>query len=161
MAGLSVHICTVLPYYHQLQVARETGLSKSSVHRVLKRAQWKSFIPRLVHALNEDDHDRRIEFCEWYQAKCAEDNQFPYKIVWSDEATFKLNGSINRRNCTYWAANNPHVIVEHHVNLTRRYSVVWFISIWFNWTFFLWYRDWCNLPQITKTIRHAMHRKDV
>ncbi|KAJ4438456.1 hypothetical protein ANN_14401 [Periplaneta americana] len=44
------------------QATRETGLSKSSVHRVLKRAQWKSFIPSLVHALNEDDHDRRIEF---------------------------------------------------------------------------------------------------
>ncbi|KAJ4437939.1 hypothetical protein ANN_13878 [Periplaneta americana] len=53
------------------QAARETGISKSSVHRVLKRAQWKSFIPRLVHALNEDVHDRKIEFCKWYQAKCG------------------------------------------------------------------------------------------
>ncbi|KAJ4437975.1 hypothetical protein ANN_13914 [Periplaneta americana] len=99
------------------QATRETGISKSSVHRVLKRAQCKSFIPRFVPALNEDDYDRRIEFCEWYQAKYAEDNQFPYKIVWSDEATFKLNGSINRHNCTYWASNNPLVTVEHHVNL--------------------------------------------
>ena len=87
------------------QAARETGVQKSS------------FTPRLVHVPNEDDYDRRIQFCEWYQAKCVEDNQFPKKIVWSDEATFKLNGSINRHNCTYWAADNPHVTVEHHVNL--------------------------------------------
>ena len=71
------------------QAARETGVPKSSVHRILKRAQWRSFIPRLVYALNEDDYDRRIQFCEWYRAKCAEDYQFPKKIVWSDEATFK------------------------------------------------------------------------
>ena len=99
------------------QAARETGVPKSNVHRILKRAQWRSFIPRLVHVLNEDDYDRIIQFCEWYQAKCAEDNQFPKKIVWSDEATFKLNGSINRHNFTYWAADNPHVTVEHHANL--------------------------------------------
>ena len=99
------------------QAARERGVKKSSVHRILTRAQWRSFIPRFVHALNEDDYDRRTQFCEWYQAKCAEDNQFSNKIVWSDEASFKLNGSINRHNCTYWAVDNPHVTVEHHLNL--------------------------------------------
>ena len=41
--------------------------------------------------------------------------------MWSDEATFKLNGSINRHNCTYWGLEsywglNPHVMVDHHVN---------------------------------------------
>ena len=77
----------------------------------------ETFIPRLVHVLNENDHDRRMEFCEWYQAKCAEVDKLPYKIVWSNEATFKLNGSINRHNCSYWAAENPHVTVAHQVNL--------------------------------------------
>ena len=49
--------------------------------------------------LNEDDPDRRIQFCDWCLVKCAEDAEFPIsKIVWSDEATFKLNGSINRHN---------------------------------------------------------------
>ena len=99
------------------QISCETGIPKSSVHRILKRAQWKSFIPALVHALNEDDPDRRVEFCEWYLAKCADDNEFPHKIIWSDEATFKLNGSINRHNCSYWALENPHVTVERHLNL--------------------------------------------
>ncbi|XP_076336303.1 uncharacterized protein LOC143239274 [Tachypleus tridentatus] len=83
----------------------------------LKRVHWKSFIPTLVHALNEDDPDWRVEFCEWYLAKSAEDVQFLNKIVWSDEATFKLNGLVNRHSCTYWALQNPHITVEHHVNL--------------------------------------------
>ncbi|XP_076322842.1 uncharacterized protein LOC143231904 isoform X2 [Tachypleus tridentatus] len=100
------------------QLSRETGIPKSNVHRILKRSQFKSSIPSLVHALNEDDPDRRVEFCEWYLARCAGDDEFPLKIVWSDESTFKLNGSINRHNCTYWATENPHVTEEHHLNLS-------------------------------------------
>lgn len=81
---------------------------------LFKRLHWKCYIPTPIHALNEDDPDRRVEFCEWYLAKCA---GFPHKIVWSDEATFKLNGTINRHNCTYWAPVNPHVTLKHHFNL--------------------------------------------
>ncbi|XP_076368679.1 uncharacterized protein LOC143256014 [Tachypleus tridentatus] len=92
------------------QTARETGISNSSVRRMLKCVHLKSFIPTLVHALNEDDPNRRIEFCECYLAKPAKDAQFPNKIVWSNEATFKLNDSVNHHNCTYWAPQN-------HVNL--------------------------------------------
>ncbi|CAH0382002.1 unnamed protein product [Bemisia tabaci] len=28
--------------------------------------------------------------------------------MFSDEATFKSNGEVNRHNCHYWAADNPH-----------------------------------------------------
>ncbi|GFQ65291.1 hypothetical protein TNCT_211921 [Trichonephila clavata] len=42
------------------QASREVGLSKSSVHRIMKRCQWRSYIPRLVHALNDDDPDQRV-----------------------------------------------------------------------------------------------------
>ena len=99
------------------QAARETGISKSSTHRILKRVHLKSFKPVLVHALNEDDPDRRVQFCEWYLANCTQDADFPNKIVWSDEALFKLNGSVNRHNCTYWASENPHDVSKHHTNL--------------------------------------------
>ena len=37
---------------------------------------------------------------------------FPTKIVWSDKATFKLNGSINHHNWAYWGLENPHVVVD-------------------------------------------------
>ncbi|GFS72586.1 uncharacterized protein NPIL_493121 [Nephila pilipes] len=46
------------------QASREVGISKSSVHRIMKRCQWRSYIPRLVHALNDDDPDRRVQYCE-------------------------------------------------------------------------------------------------
>ena len=39
------------------------------------------------------------------------------KIVWSDEAQFKLNGTVKRHNCVYWAPENLHVHVGKAVNL--------------------------------------------
>ena len=38
-------------------------IEKSSVHRILRAQKWKLYIPRLVHAINEDDPDRRLQFC--------------------------------------------------------------------------------------------------
>jgi hypothetical protein len=40
----------------------------------------------IIANLNEDDPDRKIEFCEWYITQCEEDEQFPYRVCWSDEA---------------------------------------------------------------------------
>ena len=58
-----------------------------SFSRIMKRCKWKNYIPRLVHTLNDDDPDRRVEYCEWYLEQCNENARFPTEIVWSDEAT--------------------------------------------------------------------------
>lgn len=29
-------------------------------------------------------------------------------VLWSDEATFRSNGEVNRHNMRYWAYENPH-----------------------------------------------------
>ena len=49
-----------------------------------------------MHAFNDDDPDRRVQYCEWYLQQGEENADFSTRIVWSDEAIFKLNGSINR-----------------------------------------------------------------
>jgi hypothetical protein len=52
--------------------------------------------PRLVQQLNDHDPDRRVEFCEKILVMVEEDNSILDKIIWTDEAIFKLNGHINR-----------------------------------------------------------------
>ena len=88
-----------------------------SIHQILRAQKWKPYIPSLVHTLNEDDPDRQVQFCEWFLHKCDERENFQDSIVWSDEATFKLNGTINRHNCVYWANENPNIIEEKTINL--------------------------------------------
>jgi hypothetical protein len=49
--------------------ASETGISKSSANWILKTTKWKCYMPGLLHAVNEDNPDRRLEYCEWVQRK--------------------------------------------------------------------------------------------
>jgi len=58
-----------------------------------------------------------MQFCEWFQKMVNEDEEFVMKILWSDEAQFKLNETVNRHNCVYWAPENLHIHVAKAVNL--------------------------------------------
>lgn len=98
------------------RAALELGISRTSIRRLLHELKLKPYHPHLVHAMSEDDPDRRIEFCETFMDKCAEDPLFPSKVFWSDEAHFKLNGHVNRHNSIYWATENPHVEIQRDVN---------------------------------------------
>ena len=62
------------------QCSRETGVSRSSVQRILKSANWKVYIPRLLHAMNEDDTDGRLEYCEWFESMMRDDKAFAGKL---------------------------------------------------------------------------------
>ena len=65
---------------------------------MLHELNLKPYHPHLLHAMTEDDPDRWVEFCEIFTQKCAEDDTFPENIFWSDEATFKLSGHVNRHS---------------------------------------------------------------
>jgi len=105
---------TCSPQKSTKQCARETGVSRTSIQRIPKTARWKVFIPRLLHALNADDPDQRVQYCVWFQNMVQENEEFVGIMVWSDEAPFKLNGTVNQHN---WASENPHVHVEKEVTL--------------------------------------------
>jgi hypothetical protein len=81
----------------------------------------ESLHPNLQHAMNEDNYNRRLQFCEWSQRGVREDeesvNKTLYETLWSDEATFKLNGTIKRHNCVYLAPEGG--------QYTRTNSLVW------------------------------------
>lgn len=84
-------------------------IPKSSVHRILKiDLGLKSYHYSLHQELNEDDPDRRLNFCEDFLTLLENDDQFITKIVWTDEAKFFLNGTVNRHNSVYWSNHNEH-----------------------------------------------------
>jgi hypothetical protein len=78
-----------------------------SAGQIFKAVKWKCYVPRLLHAMVEDDPDHWAEFCDWFQRKLDEDAQFVDTIVWSDEATF----TVNWHNCMYWSSENPNIHV--------------------------------------------------
>jgi len=64
----------------------------------------------------------RIQFCTWAKNKLEDDSAFFQFVLWSDEATFKSDGTINRHNLHYWSEVNPYWMrtVDHR----------WSINVW-------------------------------
>lgn len=102
---------------------REIGVSKSTVHRILKEQKFHLYIIKLVHELNEDDFDRRLEFCEYYSNLLSDHQNLLYNVCFSDECSFYLHGEINRHNCRYWSDSNPHLYRETYTQNPQKLNV--------------------------------------
>ena len=97
------------------RIALEAGLSHTTTWRILKKnLKWHPYHLKLVHELNEDDFDRRVEFSERFLAMDEEDPEWKNNILWSDEAIFSLSDTVNRHNCVYWAPTNPNRVIERN-----------------------------------------------
>ncbi|CAF4436397.1 unnamed protein product [Rotaria socialis] len=70
---------------------------------------------------------KRCEFADTFLNLIAADSSFLNRIVWSDEAIFKLNGHVNRHNCVYYGMENPLVVITEEMNALR--ITVW-AGIW-------------------------------
>lgn len=90
------------------EISNTFDISKSSVHRILKKHRYHPYHVQLHQELLEGDFERRRIFCQWAVQKFAEDESFFKTVMFSDEATFHRNGFVNRHNYHYYADENPH-----------------------------------------------------
>jgi hypothetical protein len=74
----------------------------------VKELKLKACRPHILQMLTEGDFDRRVEFSECFLIRCETEPDFPRRILWTDVASFKLNGRINRHDSVYWIESNPH-----------------------------------------------------
>lgn len=105
------------------QIALDNAVSQRSVLRVLRSEKYHPYKVQLHQELNEDDPDRRIQFCEIMQDRCNANQRFLRQILFSDEATFYLHGTVNRQNCRYWSRINPHWMMEAHTQRPQKLNV--------------------------------------
>ncbi|CAF1568372.1 unnamed protein product, partial [Rotaria sp. Silwood1] len=117
------------PQTSKKRASIDLGISRRSLGRLMQDLNLKLYKPRVLQALNEDDPDRRTEFCEWVLDSFEEDPTLLDRILWTDEAIFKVNGRVNRHNCVYWSDTNPHLVIEQELNVPQ--VVVWG-GIWSN-----------------------------
>lgn len=77
------------------QLSRDHNIDHKTVLKITNTTGIKPFKMQPVQELLEDDLDRRVEFCEVMMA--ALDNRQIYLdwILFSDEATFTLNGQVS------------------------------------------------------------------
>ena len=80
----------------------ECGVSPTSVRLMPKQENYRPYPSRIFHALNDCDHDKRVEVCEESLQIVDLEELDVDRVLSSDEAIFTLNGFINRHNCFYW-----------------------------------------------------------
>ena len=91
------------------------------------------YMLKLVQKLKETDKPLRREFCIAMQEK-LEDNGFDDRLVFSDEATFHLNGKVNKHNTHILGTENPYEIHEHEWDSPKVNSAISKKSVY--WPFF-------------------------
>jgi hypothetical protein len=91
---------TTNPNLSVRQGSAQAGIRKSSYHAAMTTLHLKPYHPTLIVDLNEDDFDRRSQFCEIWLEKFKNDPHLIDHIFWSDEARFNRNEAVNRHNCT-------------------------------------------------------------
>lgn len=105
------------------KLATVTNIPRTTIRRILKQHKFHPYKIHLVHELNEDDFDRRQEFCEVMSERILANANFLFNICFSDECTFYLNSTVNRHNCRYWSDVNPKIFHEVHTQHPLKLNV--------------------------------------
>jgi hypothetical protein len=83
----------------------------------------------LFHSLKytrhqEEDKEKRIEFCEVMMENVNNDRTFVSRILFSDQCTYSLHGEPNTQNYRYWSTDNQHLVLQTHSQY-RNNVIVW------------------------------------
>ena len=99
-------------------------IGQTSIKNNPKKRKFHPYHMQLNQALEGQDFENRINFCNWCFAKMREDIQFFNLVMFTDEATFLNDGHVNRHNLHFYADVNPHF--RRTVDRQHRWSVnVW------------------------------------
>jgi hypothetical protein len=63
------------------RVSSELNISRSSGRRMYKSMGFKPYIPILVYELNEDDFDRRVEYCETLLSLSQNESDLSHRVI--------------------------------------------------------------------------------
>lgn len=106
------------------EISSNVHVSQYKVWKTLRENQLYPFHVQRVHALQPEDHPRRVLFSEWLLQQHENNPNFLTKILVTDEASFTRNGINNFRNTHVWSLENPHAV--RRTNFQQRFSVnVW------------------------------------
>ena len=107
--------------------ALELGLSKNTIHRILRERKLKPYKIQILQKINDEDKDRRLEFAEEQLEVMTRIDDYLDLVIFSDECIFCLDGRVNKQNCRYWSDENPHFYAEQPLHSPK--LTIW-CGIW-------------------------------
>lgn len=95
------------------KASRELQIPKTSVHCILhKQLLFRAYKVQIMQSLQPRDYSARYDFAVAKLAEIKEDDDYMKHVLFSDEATFHLNGVVNRHNARIWGSENPHAVFD-------------------------------------------------
>jgi hypothetical protein len=93
-------------------LSQEIGLSRRTCQRAAKKANLHAYQFRVVQELKQQDYDKRMTYCRWFQTFIDENTGILDYTWFSDEAWFHLSGYVNSQKTHLWVSENPHALFE-------------------------------------------------
>ncbi|GFW82071.1 uncharacterized protein TNCV_772001 [Trichonephila clavipes] len=91
------------------RVADALDLTRSTVQKIMRNIlRYYPYKLQFVQELLPRDFETRHLFSLQFLARLEVDPEWPWNILWTDEAHFHLDGSVNTHNCRIWETDNPH-----------------------------------------------------
>ncbi|GFY16742.1 transposable element Tcb1 transposase [Trichonephila clavipes] len=94
-------------------VSRETHIPQATVWHIAHDEGLHPYHLQRVQALELGDYNKRMDFARWFLHESNADRNFAASVLFTDEATFSLEGMMNFHNLHTWADENPHAIRPH------------------------------------------------
>lgn len=111
------------PHTSLNNLAKDEPFHASSIYRFLKKEHYYPYKVCYVQELLENDPEKRLQFCENMMRFCDQIPNFIQNIIFTDEATFVLNGEVNKQNYRHWSQTNPHWIIENNTQYPQKVNV--------------------------------------
>lgn len=104
-------------------MSQQLNVSKSLIHKVLKKNKFKSYHYTNHQQLLDSDYQRRVFFSSTMIDLINNDRNLLENICFSDESCFTLRHAPNWQNSRMWAKNNPSLVVQSHTQFQQKVNV--------------------------------------
>jgi transposase len=108
-------------------LARELGISRTSVQRILKNDLKLQPYSKQTEPLLTDEHKaKRVKFARWIQTDFRKEDTM--KILFSDEKMFDIDGVYNSQNDRIWAMDRVEANIRGGIRQKRKFPqkvMVW------------------------------------
>lgn len=86
------------PHISTRSIAEQLDMSQSSVSRIIRKNNFHPYKMIVHQELSQNDYELRIQFAEW-GLRILQENQFFFQnVLFTDEATFRNDGTVIRHN---------------------------------------------------------------
>ncbi|GBM15619.1 hypothetical protein AVEN_95253-1 [Araneus ventricosus] len=100
-------LCSALGKCSARGISRTLDIPVSTVCKILRNIlQCYPFKITHVQELVPANLPKQEALAQQFLAPMEVDNAWPWNILWTDEAHFRLQGFVNTQNCRIWASEN-------------------------------------------------------